>query len=121
MYELKSIRISANLYFTLYNWFHLTLVLAILAIFSDFLQILDRICEHKHGLYSEKFIGHKGGLFKYFISPAESKLCTSEHGDKEAKVQEASLTLRLLMSYIYDIRSPRVTDLTLILLTWRKW
>jgi len=23
--------------------------------------------------------------------------------------------------YIYDIRSPRVNDLTLILLTWRKW
>jgi len=31
------------------------------------------------------------------------------------------LTLRLLMSYIYDIRSLRVNDLTLILLTWRKW
>jgi len=23
--------------------------------------------------------------------------------------------------YIYDIISPRVNDLTLILLTWRKW
>jgi len=23
--------------------------------------------------------------------------------------------------YIYDIRSPRVNNLTLILLTWRKW
>jgi len=23
--------------------------------------------------------------------------------------------------YIYNIRSPRVNDLTLILLTWRKW
>jgi len=31
------------------------------------------------------------------------------------------LTLRLLMSYIYDISSLRVNDLTLILLTWRKW
>jgi hypothetical protein len=45
------------------------------------------------------------------------------------------LTLRLLMSYIYiyihiyiyiyiymcDIRKLRVNDLTLILLTWRKW
>jgi len=30
------------------------------------------------------------------------------------------LTLRLLMSYIYDISSLRVNDLTLILLTWRK-
>jgi len=36
-------------------------------------------------------------------------------------------SLRLLMSYIYiyihiyDIRSLRVNDLTLILLTWRKW
>jgi len=25
------------------------------------------------------------------------------------------------MSYIYDISSPRVNDLTLILLTWIKW
>ena len=32
-----------------------------------------------------------------------------------------ALTLRLLMSYIYDISSLRVNDLTLILLTWRKW
>ena len=36
-----------------------------------------------------------------------------------------SLTLRLLMSYIYiyiyDISRLRVNDLTLILLTWRKW
>ena len=36
-----------------------------------------------------------------------------------------SLTLKLLMSYIYiyiyDISSLRVNDLTLILLTWRKW
>jgi len=44
-------------------------------------------------------------------------VCISEL-DKE-------LTLRLLMSYIYiyiyDIRSLRVNDLTLILLTWRKW
>jgi hypothetical protein len=78
------------LYFTVYNWLHLTLVLAILVVFLDFLQILGRICEHKHGLYSEKLIEHKGGLFEYFISPAESKLCTSEHGDKKAKVQEAS-------------------------------
>jgi len=33
------------------------------------------------------------------------------------------LTLRLIMSYIYiyDISSLRVNDLTLILLTWRKW
>ena len=35
------------------------------------------------------------------------------------------LTLRLLMSYIYiyiyDISNLRVNDLTLILLTWRKW
>ena len=39
------------------------------------------------------------------------------------------LTLRLLMLYvhiyiyiyIYDIRSLRVNDLTIILLTWRKW
>ena len=39
------------------------------------------------------------------------------------------LTLRLLISYIYiyiyiyiyDISSLRVNDLTLILLTWRKW
>ena len=37
------------------------------------------------------------------------------------------LTLRLLMSYIYiyiyiyDINSLKVNDLTLILLTWRKW
>jgi magnesium-transporting ATPase (P-type) len=82
--------LGANLYFTVYNWLHLTLVLAILAIFSDFLQILGRICEHKHGLYSENFSGHKGGLFEYFISPAESKLHTSEHGVKKGKVQEAS-------------------------------
>ena len=40
-----------------------------------------------------------------------------------------SLTLRLLMSYIYiyiyiyiyDVSSLRVNDLSLILLTWRKW
>jgi len=33
------------------------------------------------------------------------------------------LTLRVLMSYIYiyDISSLMVNDLTLILLTWRKW
>ena len=31
------------------------------------------------------------------------------------------LTLRRLTSYIYDISSLRVNDLTLILLTWRKW
>jgi len=31
------------------------------------------------------------------------------------------LTFRLLLSYIYDISSLRVNDLTLILLTWRKW
>ena len=35
------------------------------------------------------------------------------------------VTLRLLMSYIYiyiyDISSLMVNDLTLILLTWRKW
>jgi hypothetical protein len=31
------------------------------------------------------------------------------------------LTLRWLMSYIYDIRSLRANDLSLILLTWRKW
>jgi hypothetical protein len=80
IYELKSINVRANLYFTVYNWLHLTLVLDILAIFSDFWQILDRICEHKHCLYSEKFIGHKGGLFEYFISPAESMLYTAEHG-----------------------------------------
>ena len=42
-------------------------------------------------------------------------------------VYYSRLTLRLLMSYIYiyiyiyDIRSLRVNDLTLILLTWRKW
>jgi hypothetical protein len=29
-------------------------------------------------------------LFEYFISPAESKLHTSEHGVKKGKVQEAS-------------------------------
>jgi len=32
-----------------------------------------------------------------------------------------ALTLRRLMSYIYDISRPKVNDLTLILLTWRKW
>jgi hypothetical protein len=90
IYELKSIKVSADLYFTVYDWFHLTLVLAILDIFSDFLQILGRICEYKHGLYSEKFTGHKGGLFEYFISTSESKLSTSEHVVKKAKVQEAS-------------------------------
>ena len=31
------------------------------------------------------------------------------------------LTLRRLMSYIYDISSLKVNNLTLILLTWRKW
>jgi hypothetical protein len=31
------------------------------------------------------------------------------------------LTLRWLMSYIYDISHLRVNDLSLILLTWRKW
>ena len=31
------------------------------------------------------------------------------------------LTLRQLMSYIYDISSLKVNNLTLILLTWRKW
>src|SRR5215475_2359153 len=30
-------------------------------------------------------------------------------------------TSRMGAPYIYDIRSPRVNDLTLILLTWRKW
>jgi len=30
-------------------------------------------------------------------------------------------TSRIGASYIYDIRSLRVNDLTLILLTWRKW
>jgi len=30
-------------------------------------------------------------------------------------------TSRIGAPYIYDIRSPRVNDLTLILLTWRKW
>ena len=46
---------------------------------------------------------------------------------------QASLTFRRLMSYIYiyiytyiyiyicDISSLRINDLTLILLTWRKW
>jgi uncharacterized membrane protein len=36
-----------------------------------------------------------------------------------------ALTLRVLMSYIYiyiyNIRSVRVNDLSVILLTWRKW
>ena len=31
------------------------------------------------------------------------------------------LTLRQLMSYIYDVSSLKVNNLTLILLTWRKW
>ena len=30
-------------------------------------------------------------------------------------------TLRICAPYIYDIRSLRVNDLTIILLTWRKW
>ena len=30
-------------------------------------------------------------------------------------------TPRIGAPYIYDISSPRVNDLTLILLTWRKW
>ena len=30
-------------------------------------------------------------------------------------------TSRIGAPYIYDIRSLRVNDLTLILLTWRKW
>jgi hypothetical protein len=30
-------------------------------------------------------------------------------------------TSRIGAPYIYDIRSPRVNDLTIILLTWRKW
>jgi len=30
-------------------------------------------------------------------------------------------TSRIGAPYIYDIRSPKVKDLTLILLTWRKW
>jgi hypothetical protein len=30
-------------------------------------------------------------------------------------------TLRICAPYIYDIRSLRVNNLTLILLTWRKW
>ena len=36
---------------------------------------------------------------------------------------ELSLTLRLLMSYIYiyDISSLKVNNLTLIPLTWRNW
>jgi hypothetical protein len=90
IYKLKIIKVGANLYFTVYNWLILTLVLATLAIFSDFLQILGRICEHKHGIYSEKFIGYKGGLLEYFISPAESMLYITEHGVKKAKLQEAS-------------------------------
>ena len=46
---------------------------------------------------------------------------------EETQAIETSLTLRLLMSYIYiyiyiyDISSLRVNDLTLVLLTWRKW
>ena len=39
--------------------------------------------------------------------------------------RKIALNLRLLMSYIYiyiyDISSLRVNDLTLVLLTWRKW
>jgi len=30
-------------------------------------------------------------------------------------------TSRMGAPYIYDISSPKVNDLTLILLTWRKW
>ena len=37
----------------------------------------------------------------------------------QAKLEK--LTLRRLMSYIYDISSLKVNNLTLILLTWRKW
>jgi hypothetical protein len=35
------------------------------------------------------------------------------------RIRVKSLTLRLLMSYIYDISILRVNGLTLILLTWR--
>ena len=38
-----------------------------------------------------------------------------------SRIRVKLLTFRLLMSYIYDISRLKVNDLTLILLTWRKW
>ena len=38
-----------------------------------------------------------------------------------SRIRVKSLILRLLMSYIYNISRLRINDLTLILLTWRKW
>ena len=58
----------------------------------------------------------------YFLSSPRI-CCKSGMGGN--KLSLSSLTLRLLMSYIciyiYDISSLMVNDLTLILLTWRKW
>ena len=38
-----------------------------------------------------------------------------------SRIRVKLLTIRLLMSYIYDISRLKVNILTLILLTWRKW
>jgi len=56
----------------------------------------------------------RGLCDELFTRPEEScRLCCVVVGDLE--------TSRIGDPYIYDIRSLSVNDLTLILLTWRKW
>ena len=69
------------------------------------------------------FYDHKVGSFTCFMCVIH---CAAAIGGIDSHfinycIRRNYLTLRLLMSYIYDISSLRFNDLTLILLTWRKW
>jgi hypothetical protein len=100
-----------------YKWF-------IVCVCPNTLIFLSFIRKVRTFIYAKKELRSSGNirsiLEQYLVCQQGRQCSLLLVANDEARI---SLTLRLLMSYIYiynNISSLRVNDLTLILLTWRK-